>query len=112
SLPGSSFLKDKKEKVEANFDLSDEDKEKLTEINGINKDSGKAVMLNKKLEEVGVVSAKAVSRGLNKADNVSVIVIDGSATKNIIASAEEKGVKVIVASNFGSTDTNIKLMSF
>jgi len=39
------------------------------------------------------------------------IVIDGAVTNPVIQSAEEAGVQVIVANNFSTTNTKIKLLS-
>ncbi len=108
NLPASSS----NEKVENNFELSEENKEKLKEINEKNKGSGKAVILDSDLNEIKSVSAKAVGGNLKKIkESPSAIIIDGTATKNIMQTAEESGVKLIVANNFGTTDTKIKLMS-
>jgi hypothetical protein len=45
-------------------------------------------------------------------EKIAVLVIDGNATKQIIGSAEEVGVQLIVAKNFSTTDTKIRLLSF
>jgi hypothetical protein len=37
--------------------------------------------------------------------------MDGTVTKSMISSAEDAGCKVIVAKNFATTDTSIKLLS-
>lgn len=103
NLPASSS-----KKIENNFELN---KEKLKEINEKNKGSNKAIILDSDLNEIKAVSAKAVGGSLKKIENPAVIVIDGTATKNIVQAAEEKGVKVIAANNFGTTDTIVKLMS-
>jgi DNA primase len=98
----------KSEKV----DLSDEDKEKLKEISSKNEGSGKAVFLNKSLNEMKKVSAKSLSGSLRKArEKPSIIVIDGIVTSSVINAAEESHVQVIVAKNFATTDTSIKLLS-
>jgi len=67
--------------------------------------------LDKDLNEVKNISAKSVSGSLRRTDGVVAVVIDGTATNSIISSAEEKQVQVIVAKNFQTTDTKIKLMS-
>jgi DNA primase len=101
NLPDSSFL-----------NKEDIDKEKLKDIYDKNSGSNQAIVLNNNLDEIKSVSAKSVGNSLKRIGNAFALVIDGSATKNIIQSAEEAGVKVIVASNFGTTDTRIKLLSF
>ena len=45
-------------------------------------------------------------------DDASIIVIDGTVTSSTISAAEESNVKVLVAKNFATTDTNIQLLSF
>jgi hypothetical protein len=44
-------------------------------------------------------------------DNPYALVVDSTVTKPMITSAEEKNIQVIVAKNFGTTDTKIKLLS-
>ena len=87
-------------------------KEKLKKISKENEGSGRAILLDSKLNETKSVSAKVLAGTLKRSRvKVPVIVIDGIATMPIIISAEEVGCKVIAAKNFASTDTNIKLMS-
>ena len=117
SLPSSSSFKGReeysqRENVQNNFTLEDDIKERLKKCSDENKGSGKAILLDESLVEIKSVSARAVGGVLKKSENKpTIIVIDGTATKNIIQSAEDVGVQVIVASNFGTTDTNIKLLS-
>ncbi|MBT4377075.1 DNA primase [archaeon] len=73
--------------------------------------TGKAVLLDDKLGEIKEISSKAVSGSLRRTPNVAVIVIDGAATGATIRSSEEVGVQIIVAKNFQTTDTKIKLLS-
>lgn len=42
----------------------------------------------------------------------TVVVLDGTATIPIISAAEDATVQVIVAKNFATTDTKIKLVGF
>jgi len=98
--------------AEKEFELTSEDKEKLKKISKENEGSGRAILLDSKLNETKSVSAKILASTLKRSRvKVPVIVIDGIATMPIIISAEEVGCKVITAKNFASTDTNIKLMS-
>ena len=93
-------------------DLSDEEKEKLKEISEKNKGSRKAVLLDKQLNEIKNVSARALSGTLKKTgERAYGIVIDGTVTEAIVKSAEESNVQLIVAKNFSTTDTKIKLLS-
>jgi len=99
----------KEEKI---FELTIEDKKKLKEISSGNEGSGKAILLNDSLREMKEVSTKALAGTLRRLNQKpSVIVIDGTATNSIINSAEEENCKVIVAKNFATTDTKIKLLS-
>ena len=41
-----------------------------------------------------------------------VVIIDGTATVQIISAAEDANSRVIIAKNFATTDTSIELMSF
>lgn len=95
------------------FELSEDDKEKLKEISKENKGSGKAIFLDDNLAEIKSVSTKGISSALRKSDiQPLIIVIDGTATNPIINSAEDAGISVLVASNFATTDTKLKLLSF
>jgi DNA primase len=92
--------------------LDEKNKKTIKELANENKGSGKAIFLNDSLEEIKKVSSKEVSMNLKRSRNApSIIIIDGIATNNLIMDAEEIGVKVIVAKNFTTTDTNIELMS-
>jgi DNA primase len=118
NLPDSSFYQkpqvafDSHSAKENNFELTDENKEKLKEIYDKNSKSNQAIVLNENLEEIKSVSSKSVGNSLRKIENAFALIIDGTATKNIIESAEDANVKIIVANNFATTNTNIKLLSF
>jgi DNA primase len=93
-------------------ELSDEEKEKLKEFARENQGSEKAILLDRSLNVIKAVSAKGLSGTLGRlGTNVFAIVLDGTVTKPIITSAEEIACQVIVAKNFSTTDTNIKLLS-
>ena len=115
----SSFKKPK-EKAEDNplqkpiekFELSEENKNKLKEISKKNQGSGKAILLDDKLEKLKVVSTRSLNNTLRRVEiKPSIIVIDGTVTNYIIQIAEEINCKVIVAKNFATTDTKIQLLS-
>ena len=92
--------------------VEDIDKNMLKQISEKNKGKRKAVLLDKQLNEIKKVSARALSGTLKKTgENPYVIVIDGTVTEAIVRSAEEANVQVIVAKNFSTTDTKIKLLS-
>ncbi len=99
-------------KEEKEFELTSDDKKKLKEIAKENEGSGKAILLNDSLKEIKSVSTKTLSGTLRRLrEKVTAIVIDGIATNPIISSAEDIGCKAIVAKNFATTDTKIKLLS-
>ena len=98
--------------VKEEKDLSNEEKEKLKKISEENKGTRKAVFLDKQLNEIKKVSARALSGTLKKEGTKAyAIVIDGTVTESIIMSAEESNVQLIVAKNFSTIDTKIKLLS-
>jgi len=97
---------------EKKFGLSEENKNKLKEISKKNQGSGKAILLDDKLEEIKTISTRSLTGFLrrNKSKPLAII-IDGTVTRFIIQIAEEINCKVIVAKNFATTDTNIELLS-
>ncbi len=95
----------------AEFDLNADNKSKLKEISKNLDGTGKAILLDSTLKDLKEVSAKAISGTLKRTRGVAAIVIDGAATGTVIKSSEELGVQVIVAKNFQTTDTKIKLLS-
>jgi len=100
------------EKTEQEVNLSDESKEQLKQISGENKNTGKAILLDKQLNEIKKISARTLSGTLRKtSEKPYIIVIDGIVTESTIKSAEEADVQIIVAKNFSTTDTKIKLLS-
>ena len=94
---------------EAKFEINEE---KLKKVFDRIKGSGKAVILDENLEELKEVSVRGLSASLRKTNDARAIVVDGTATSNLIQNAEESGCKAVVAKNFTTTDTKIKLMSF
>ncbi len=105
---------DKKQSASEKEDISDAwlDESKLKEISKQNSGSGKAILLNNSLKKIKETSVKSLQGILKRTEETpTVIIIDGSVTNAIIKSAEELQVKIIVAKNFTTTDTNIKLLS-
>ncbi len=93
-------------------EITSKDKDELKKISKENEGSGKAVLLDDSLNEIKNVSVKSLASSLKRIrEKPRAIIIDGIATKSIINSAEEIGCRIIVAKNFATTDTNIKLMS-
>lgn len=96
--------------VEA-IEFNDDVKSKLKEINSNIAGTDKAVLLSSDLKELKEVSAKVISGSVKRTRGVAVIVIDGEATSTVIKTAEDNNVQIIVAKNFQTTDTEIKLLS-
>lgn len=93
-------------------EASSDDKAKLKKISDSNKGSDKAVILNRKFEEIKSVSSRTVSGALRKLDEAPyAIVIDGIVTGSVIDAAEDAGIKIIVGSNFNATSERIQLLS-
>ena len=94
------------------IDLSADDKKKLKEISDKNQGSGKAVLLDEKLEEIKSISAKTLNNSLRRLRQTpSIVVMDGTVTSSTIKAAEDSKVQVIVAKNFATTETQIQLLS-
>ncbi len=118
-VPAEDFFKELKRrpaikeisKVIPEVVLNDENKATLKEISKDIEGTGKAILLDSALGELKDISAKSVSGSLKRTRGVAIIVMDGVATNAIIRASEEVNVKVIVAKNFQTTDTNIKLLS-
>ncbi|MEK6827284.1 MAG: DNA primase DnaG, partial [Nanoarchaeota archaeon] len=108
SYSQEKYSEEQKEKpIEKEFELTAEDKEKLKKISKEIEGSGKAVLLDSRLNEMKTVSVKILTSTLKRSrTKVTAIVMDGIATMPVIISAEEVGCKVIAAKNFASTDTN------
>jgi DNA primase len=94
---------------EKNIEL---DESKLEIIFNKMRGSGKAITLDENLNEIKEVSVRGLNLSLRKSKGIKAIVMDGTATNTLIKTAEEEGCKVIVAKNFTTTDTKIKLLSF
>ncbi|MCH8945433.1 MAG: DNA primase [Nanoarchaeota archaeon] len=106
--PGKESKTESKEEVK----IGSSEKEKLKEIFVKNKGKGKAVILDKNFEEIKKISGRNFRNSLNKIEEkVHAIVIDGTATKSMMDYAEETKCQIIVAKNFATTDTSIKLLS-
>lgn len=104
--------KDPEEKItETSKEINDEEKENLKKISDKNKGTGKAILLDKDLNEIKKVSARSVSVSLKKTENIYAIIIDGIVTQTLIKSAEESNIQLIAANNFSVTSSKIKLLS-
>ena len=84
----------------------------MKKLSDENQGTDKAILLDESLSEIKKVSVKGLNNALKRTDKpVHTIVIDGTVTKTIIQSAEDAKCQVIVANNFATTNTNIKLLS-
>lgn len=93
-------------------EIKETDKEKLKNVLDKTRGTGKAVLLDESLDEIRSFSLKGIGGSLKRMkEKVFAIVIDGIATSPIIKAAEEMNLQLIVAKNFATTDTNIKLLS-
>ena len=69
------------------------------------KDSKMALLLDKNMDIIRRVSSRDVPRSIRYSKTrVSAVVIDGTANSMILKACEEKNVKYLGASNFGSVD--------
>lgn len=92
--------------------LTNENKDLFKKILNDTKNKERAIILNKNFEIIKDFSVKTLSSSLKKIkENPFAIIIDGTVTSSIIKSAEETTCGVIVAKNFTTTDTKIKLLS-
>jgi DNA primase len=97
--------------VELKKEIKEDSKEKLKEIFRENSGSEKAVILDKDMNEIKKVSAKSLMITLQKMDDVYALSLDGILTVPILRAAEETSCQIIIAKNFATTDTKIKLIS-
>jgi len=114
-LSRSGYPKRSHEREERSEKLSldEKSKKRLKEISEKNKGKGKAILLDNSLEEIKSVPARSLAITLKKMrEKPSFVIIDGTATASAIKTAEEAGVKTLVAKNFTTTDTKIELLSF
>jgi len=112
-MNGDSFFNGSHENLHEKTEINKDTKNKLKEIFEKIKGSEKAVILDKDLNEINKISFKRLTAFLKKLEEIpEFIVLDGKATPQIIKSAEESGCKALVARNFATNDTNIKLLSF
>ena len=108
-FPKNNF---KKELSEPKFELSEENKSKLKKLSDENLGTGKAIILNDSLEEIKTCSTRSLNNTLKRIEQTpTIIIIDGTVTSSIINAAEFTKCQVLVAKNFATTDTKIKLLS-
>ena len=103
---------EKPEELVKEIELSEADKSKLKELSDKNQGTSKAILLNEALEEIKKISIKGLRGSLRRIkEKPAVIIIDGTVTSSIIKASEEVMCQAIVAKNFATTDTKIKLLS-
>ncbi len=109
---GKDSRKFGKKETSKDLELSAENKSKLKELSNSNQGTGKAILLDASLNEIKKISAKGLGGTLKRINaKPSIIVIDGIVTDSTIKAAEDARCQVIVAKNFATTDTKIKLLS-
>lgn len=107
--PREDIVKEPQEKKE----VTSEERVALKKIAEGISGTKKAVITNSNLEIVREVSEKSAAISLRKTrEKPFALIIDGTATNNIIRTAEELGVQVLIAKNFASTSSNLMMMSF
>ena len=103
---------EKPKEIVKEIELSGDDKAKLKKLSDENQGTGKAIILNESLEEIKKVSVKGLGGSLRRIkEKPKVIIIDGTVTSSIIKASEEVMCQAIVAKNFATTETKIKLLS-
>lgn len=108
----SDSQESKKKPQTEKIELTDENKQKLKKFMKENEGSGKSILLDSSLEKMRTVSTKSLTLSLKKSkDTPAVIVIDGTVTGPMLNAAENSNCQIVVASNFATTDTNLKLLS-
>ena len=87
------------------------EEEKLKQIFKENQEEDKAVILDKELNEIKRVSIKSLAVSVKKLDEIYALSINGTVTKPILEAAENTKCQLIIAKNFATTDTKIRLIS-
>ena len=84
-------------------------KKKLKEAYNEIRDSKRAVFLNRSLSVVKSVSASSAISTLERSENIYAIVIDGSATPNLIRLCDDMNVMYLAARTFSSMEDDFKV---
>ena len=109
---GSSYEPTYKREEKKEDEIKGNEEELLKKIFRENQGSEKAVILNKNMKEIKKISVKSLASSLKKLDEAPyAISIDGTLTAHILKDAEEAGCQLIIAKNFATTDTKIRLIS-
>ena len=89
--------------------LTDEQIDKIREQARDILGTKEAILLNEELEKIRTATTSQLYNLRNR--NVFALVIDGTATANIVKSAEKIGCQHLVARNFAYTETDMELVS-
>ena len=101
-------IESKEVETEFKGDLKEAVKNKFASIKG----TKSAVLVDGNFDIIRRVSAREVARSVGHSRNkIFAVVIDGSATKSIIESCEEQGVKHLAATNFSDSSDKLNLIS-
>lgn len=93
-------------------EFKESDKVKLKEISKNVEGTGKAILLDNNLNQAKELSVRGLSNSLKRyKGELKAIIMDGTVTNTIIKSAENLECQAIMAKNFSSTDTDMKLLS-
>jgi DNA primase len=96
------------EEIEFEGDIKEAVKKKFDSIKG----TKSAVLVDGKFDVIRKVSAREVARSVGHSRNkIFAVIIDGSATKSIIQSCEEKSVKHLAATNFSDSSDKLNMIS-
>ncbi len=90
-------------------ELKDKEIDKIREMTKEFSGTKNALLLD---EDLGVIKNTSTSQLYNVRNrNIFVLVVNGTATANVVRNAEKLRVQHLAATNFGYTDTNIDLIS-
>ena len=92
-------------------ELTEKDKEKLREMLARIEGSKDALILNSSLEIVKQADINKLRTALRFTENPFIVIADGKATSPVIHAVEEAGCPYLIANNFASEDTKVKLIS-
>ena len=116
-IPANEYLKfEKKEKWKSGEEKLETEKielekDKLKEMLEKVKGTKSVLLLDKNLEIVDKVNARAVFSSIRKAKSRIYVIVADTATPNLINVAEENNIKAIVAKNFSAISYKVELIS-
>ncbi|MFH1310846.1 MAG: DNA primase DnaG [Nanoarchaeota archaeon] len=101
----------KRNNEETASSTNENEEEKLKQIFKENSGKEKAIILDKEMNEIKKVSGKSLVSSLKKLKEIYALSVDGTATMPILNAAADAKCQLIIAKNFATTDTKIKLIS-